>query len=200
MNTIRAVIFDLDGTITEPFFDFDAIREEIGMDRKAGPILEAMETMTPHQRQRTEEILKKHEDLAVEQSTLNPTTRETLEALSHRGIRIGILTRNTRDNALAISSRHNLRFDAIVDRQAGPVKPDPFGVLHICRMFHIQPDQALVVGDFLFDLLCANNAGAISVLLQHDGRNEEFKQYAAYTIRRLEEVLKIMDTINNNGK
>jgi len=26
---IKAVIFDLDGTITEPYFDFDAIREEI---------------------------------------------------------------------------------------------------------------------------------------------------------------------------
>jgi len=28
---IKAVIFDLDGTITQPFFNFDDIREEIGL-------------------------------------------------------------------------------------------------------------------------------------------------------------------------
>lgn len=196
MSTIRAVIFDLDGTITEPFFDFDAIREEIGMAPDAGPILEAMVTMTPQQRRRTEEILKKHEDLAVEQSTLNPTARETLHALSQRGIRIGILTRNTKENAVAVSSRHGLCFDAVVDRQAGPVKPDPFGVLHLCQIFRIQPRQALVVGDFLFDLLCANTAGASSVLLLHDGRNEHFREHAVYTIRRLDEVVQIVDKIN----
>ena len=44
---IRAVVFDLDGTITEPYFDFDAIREEIGLEKNGEPILEAMEKMTP---------------------------------------------------------------------------------------------------------------------------------------------------------
>ena len=42
---IRAVIFDLDGTITEPYLDFDAIREEIGLGKNGGPVLEAMEKM-----------------------------------------------------------------------------------------------------------------------------------------------------------
>ena len=40
---IRAVIFDLDGTITQPFFDFDAIREEMGLNKDSGPVLEQME-------------------------------------------------------------------------------------------------------------------------------------------------------------
>ena len=44
--TIKAVIFDLDGTITEPFLDFDAIRREIGLSPEAGTLLEAMEKMT----------------------------------------------------------------------------------------------------------------------------------------------------------
>jgi len=41
---IKAVIFDLDGTITQPYFDFDAIREEIGLPRDSGPILEIIES------------------------------------------------------------------------------------------------------------------------------------------------------------
>lgn len=50
--TIKTVIFDLDGTITVPFFDFDAIREEMGLSKDTGPILEAMEKMSPDQRRR----------------------------------------------------------------------------------------------------------------------------------------------------
>ncbi len=44
---IRAVIFDLDGTITQPFFDFDAIRAEMGLTREDGPVWEAMQRMSP---------------------------------------------------------------------------------------------------------------------------------------------------------
>ena len=45
--SIKAVIFDLDGTITQPYFDFDAIRQEIGLAKDSGPLLESMEKMTP---------------------------------------------------------------------------------------------------------------------------------------------------------
>ena len=36
MMTITTVIFDLDGTITRPFLDFDAIRAEMGLSADAG--------------------------------------------------------------------------------------------------------------------------------------------------------------------
>ena len=42
-----AVIFDLDGTITKPYLDFDAVRAEIGVE---GPVLEAMAGMDPASR------------------------------------------------------------------------------------------------------------------------------------------------------
>src|SRR5512136_1325990 len=102
---IKAVVFDLDGTITEPYFDFDAIREEIGIDKNGGPILEAMEKMTPAQRQRAERILHDHEQRALAASRLNPGAAETLAQLRNRGLPIGILTRNRKDNAEAIARR-----------------------------------------------------------------------------------------------
>ena len=45
--TIKAVIFDLDGTITEPFLDFDAIRRQIDIPPEAGTLLEAMAKNDP---------------------------------------------------------------------------------------------------------------------------------------------------------
>ena len=132
---IKAVIFDLDGTITRPILDFDAIREEIGLARDAGPLLELMEEMTSDRRLRAERVLEAHERRAVEQSSLNDAARETLEALRSAGIKVGVLTRNKRANVLCIAQKHNLTFDGIVDREDGPVKPDAYGVLRLCEQF-----------------------------------------------------------------
>jgi len=190
---IEAVIFDLDGTITEPYFDFDAIRTEIGIGKDGGPVLEAMEKMTPEQRRRAEAILLYHEDKALAASKLNPGARETLLELHRRDIRIGILTRNRKCNAAAIAAKHDLTFDMIVGREDGPVKPDAFGVRHLCRSFGAAPARTLLVGDYLYDVLCARAAGAIPVLLANHPRAPEFVQHADFVIRNLREVLQIID-------
>ena len=211
---IKAVIFDLDGTLTQPFFDFDAIRLEMGYPPDAGPILELMEKMTPRQREEAERILLAHEERAVAESTLNPGAKETLEELRRRGILIGILTRNKKDNAFAVAKKHGLKFDAVVGREDGPVKPDAFGVLHLCERFGIKPEESLVVGDYLLDLLCARAAGAIPVLLlvsakaqvkpkKQTGRRavagknhhkaDEFAKHADFVIENIADLIKIID-------
>ena len=189
---IRAVIFDLDGTITQPFFDFDAIREEMELDKDSGPVLEQMEKMTPQQRQRAEEVMHFHERRAVTESVLNPGAEKTLQALCKAGIYIGILTRNKRSNALAVAQKHKLKFDAVVGREEGPAKPDAFGVLQICRQFGVRPEETLLVGDYLFDLLCAKAAGAVAVLLANHNRFEEFTEHADFTIEKIDQILQII--------
>jgi HAD superfamily hydrolase (TIGR01509 family) len=189
---VKAVIFDLDGTITQPYFDFDAIRKEMGLDKNSGPVLESMQKMTPQQRQRAEQILRHHEERAVIESKLNPGARQTLSALRRAGVGIGILTRNRRSNAEAIAAKHKLKFDAIVDRDDGPVKPDAFGVLRLCEQFGVKPEQTLVVGDYLFDLLSAKAAGAAAVLLANHERADEFARHADFTIQNIRQVLQIV--------
>jgi HAD superfamily hydrolase (TIGR01509 family) len=195
--SIKAVIFDLDGTITQPYFDFDAIREEMGLDRNSGPVLESMEKMSPQQRREAEQILHFHEERAVTESRLNAGAKQTLSALHKAGIHIGVLTRNKRSNALAIAQKHGLKFDAIVDREDGPVKPDAFGVLRICKQFGVQPQETLLVGDYLFDLLCAKAAGAVAVLLANHDRADEFAEHADFTIENIGRILQIIDQKNN---
>ena len=194
--TINAVIFDLDGTITKPYFDFDAIREEIGLDRNSGPILETMEKMTPQEREKAEQILNYHEQKAVMESELNAGAKETLSAISTAGIKIGVLTRNRRDNAFAIARRHGLKFDAVVGREDGPVKPDAFGILHLCRIFAVEPKETILVGDYLFDLLCARAAGAVAVLLTNNSRADEFAEHADFCIENIGSILDIIEIKN----
>ncbi len=191
--SIKAVIFDLDGTITQPYFDFDAIREEMGLARDSGPVLEAMEKMTAQQRQEVEKILHYHEQKAVTESRLNAGAKQTLSALRAAGIYIGVLTRNRRSNALAIARKHNLKFDAIIGREEGPVKPDAFGVLQLCEQFGVEPEETLLVGDYLFDLLCAKAAGAVAVLLTNHNRPCDFAEHADFCIENISRVLEIIE-------
>jgi len=197
---IKAVIFDLDGTITQPYFDFDAIREEIGLARDSGPVLESMEKMTAQQRQDVEKILHYHEQKAVTESKLNANAKRTFSALRKAGIHIGVLTRNRRSNALAIASKHKLRFDAVIGREDGPVKPDVFGVLRICEQFGVEPEETLLVGDYLFDLLCAKAAGAVAVLLVNHNQADAFAEHADFCIEDISQILQIIEekkTANN---
>ena len=192
--SIKAVIFDLDGTITKPYFDFDAIREEMRLDKNAGPVLEAMEKMTPSECLNAERILLYHEQKALEESQLNDSAKETLTRLREMGILIGILTRNTKENAYTIANKHGLQFDAVVGREEGPVKPDAFGVIHLCRQFGVEPQETLLVGDYLFDLICAKSAGAIAVLLANHRKADEFEKNADY---RIEKISQVIDIIKN---
>ena len=190
---IKAVIFDLDGTITQPYFDFDAIREEIGLAKDSGPVLESMEKMTAQQRQDAEKILYYHEQKAVTESKLNANAKQTLSALRTAGIHIGVLTRNRRSNALAIARKHKLKFDVVIGREEGPVKPDAFGVLRICEQFGVEPEETMLVGDYLFDLLCAKAAGAVAVLLANHNQADEFAEHADFCIDDISRILEIID-------
>ena len=155
--------------------------------------MEAMETMTPRQRQRAEDILHCHEQRALSASTLNAGARETLVGLRARGVHIGVLTRNRKGNALAVARKHGLQFDVVVGREDGPAKPDAFGVLYLCRHFGVDPAETLLVGDYLYDMLCARAAGAIPVLMANHHGASEFAEHADFLERNLGEILKIVD-------
>jgi HAD superfamily hydrolase (TIGR01509 family) len=191
---IKAVIFDLDGTLTEPFLDFDQIRRDIGLPAGIG-VLEGISRMTPSQQQRAEAILLEHEDRAAQNSKLNEGAKEVLDTLRQRKLALGLLTRNLRKNAELVAAIHGLQFDAIVDRTDGPAKPDGFGVQFLCERFGVKPAETLVVGDFEHDLKCAKNAGAIAILIQTHPSADKFAHLADFTIDRLEEILTIIDTI-----
>jgi len=195
---VNAVIFDLDGTLTEPLLDFDRIRSEMGLTSESGDILKAMEAMDPDQRRRADAILHRHERHAAENSRLNDGVSDLLSELRKRNIAIGLLTRNTRENTLHVARQHQLCFDIIVARQDGPAKPDAYGVLKMCDHFHSAPSETLVVGDFLHDLQAAHNAGAIAVLIKTHPKAEHYQTHADYCISHMNELLDLINELERN--
>jgi len=194
---VKAVLFDLDGTLTVPVLDFDRIRGEIG--EIEGPILEAMEKMTPDERQRAEAILHRHEEEAALNSRLNPGVHEMWSYLRGSGRSIGLITRNRRWSVEKFCQKHGLSFDSIVTREDGPAKPDPFPVRQVCRNLEVQPQEALVVGDYLFDLISGRRAGARSVLLRNAIKYAEYQHEADYVITRLDDLIGIIEEIEKES-
>jgi HAD superfamily hydrolase (TIGR01509 family) len=159
----RAVIFDLDGTLTEPLLDFDLIRAEIGI--RPGPILEQLVGLSEEERARAEGILRRHEITAIEQAVLADGCEELLAFLREEGIPHGILTRNMRVAVDHFCQRFGFPFAGTYTREDGPAKPAPDGVLHLCAAFGVAPAQAITVGDYKFDVLAGRAAGTRTALV-----------------------------------
>ncbi len=188
MKPIQAVIFDLDGTLTVPVLDFDAIRKETGLE---GPILEELPKLDEKARRRTLDVLARHEKKAALESQLNPGARNVLQRLRQRSIRTAILTRNSRASLDTVVSLHGIEVDARRSRDDGTCKPSPEPVLDLCDRLGVLPEETLVVGDTLFDLQAARRAGATSALLLNS-KNGHFTGEADHAIRNLEATLELV--------
>jgi HAD superfamily hydrolase (TIGR01549 family) len=187
------VIFDMDGTITQELLDFDAIRRDIGLkDRE--PILEAIEKLTPEERERAEAILHEHEITAAGKCELNEGAVETLAELKRRGIRTALLTRNSAHCAKVVLERHGLSFDYVASREDRPHKPHPESILNIVRRFNVEKAQTFMVGDYLYDLEAASAAGVRSVLvcLKDGGKRPAFAAKATFCVTKLEAILDLV--------
>jgi HAD superfamily hydrolase (TIGR01509 family) len=160
----RGVIFDLDGTLTEPLLDFEAIRRELGLPAGV-PILEALAPLDAGARQRAEVILRRHEMEAIAAATLADGCGELLEMLSARAVPTAILTRNVRAAVDAFVARFGFQFSAIHTREDGPPKPSPHGALTLCRAMRLDPGDVWGVGDYKFDIIAARGAGCRTVLV-----------------------------------
>ena len=164
----RAVIFDLDGTLTEPVLDFDAIRTEIGLPEGV-PILEQLDRLTLVGRAHAEAVMLRHERAAIARATLADGCADLLGCLRDREIPMSILTRNVREVVATFARMFTFRFHAVYTREDGPPKPSPAGALSLCQAMGVEPAHTLVVGDYKYDVIAGRDAGCRTVLVHPVG-------------------------------
>ncbi|MGF1633048.1 MAG: HAD family hydrolase [Phycisphaerae bacterium] len=165
MTRPRAVLFDLDGTLTEPLLDFPRIKADMGIGD--APILEALAAMAGPDRARAEAVLNRHERDAAGRATLNPGCGELLAWLAGAGIGVGIVTRNSRASLERVVAEHGLPASVLISRDCCPPKPDPQPLLEGCRRLGTTVEQTWFVGDGVYDVQAAANAGMRCIWLSH---------------------------------
>lgn len=97
-----------------------------------------------------------------------PGTEELIKGLKARGYKVGIVTSRLR-NTTMIGLRKFGWLDFIDDivtcDDTAKHKPDPEPALISLEHFGIGPDEAVMVGDSMFDIKCAHNAGMKAALV-----------------------------------
>ncbi len=159
----QAIIFDMDGTLTRPLLDFDAIRREIGLP--PGPVLEAIREMPPQRQAEANAILDRHEAEAAAACELQDHAAEVVSAIRESGTLAALMTRNSRRSVLSFLDTHRIAFDLTWSREDGPMKPSPEPIHRICQRLGVPAADTWSIGDYYYDLVCSRAAGARAILL-----------------------------------
>ncbi len=183
-------IFDMDGTLTVAAHDFAAIRRSLGLE-PVTPILEQFAEMTEAEvaplRAKLDEIEQK---IAV-RAEAQGGAGELLDELRARGATLGILTRNTHHNALetlhACGLADYFDVDNVLGRESCAPKPSAEGVHELLSRWGATQNQAVMVGDYLFDMMAGREAGVMTVLFDPGGEFE-WAAHADVSVDSLDEL------------
>lgn len=185
---VRAVIFDVDGTLVDTVDAYHAVAElaaaphglpirretvryalnnnhptfwELVTPLEHPNRLELMEAMKREAMRRWPEVLRQH-------GRIMPGLRQTLETLKSRGLRLAIMTGSQSGSFQPLREEGLLSFFEIVVTGAEVTrpKPDPEGLLKCAAVLGVAPDQTVYVGDTPTDVRASRAAGmaAVSVL------------------------------------
>jgi HAD superfamily hydrolase (TIGR01509 family) len=217
----RAVIFDLDGTITHFNIDY------VGMRRAALAELDKMNLRTPELtdqsylyailqkvratadaqtyeklRQRLYNRLEDIEIKAAREVTLYPGVEKMLRELRNRHIKLGLVTNNGRGGTNLTLDRFRIRtfFDAIVTRDdCQEMKPDAAPVIMVLTELNAQVEEAILVGDGVMDMIAARAAGlrSAAVATGPSGLQRLLQTEPDYVLASISDLLELVDLLGS---
>ena len=154
---IKAVLFDLDGTITKPVINWPELRSRIGVPSGI-TIIDYIESLNGQDRIRAERILESAEEVASEESEINDGFREFHNLLISDEIITAVVTNNSPTSAGIVLEKHGLVFDGIFSRGDGRLKPHGDLILLALKHFGLTGDQCRFIGDGDLDMKASAEA------------------------------------------
>jgi len=227
--TIKAVIFDLDGTIAAFNLDYKALRAEVrgylikmGVPPSVLSIKENMFDMLKKAdllltnagkpayfikeiREESLRIADKYESEAAGQTSLLPGAVETLKTLQKKGLKIGLCTNNGERSTRLILERFKLTeyFAATIPRDiVSQMKPNPEHCKAVVKALDVSISEVVFVGDSPIDMQCARELNAIAVGLPTGISTQEqlSSQGANYIITSIVELPLLIERINRSAE
>jgi HAD superfamily hydrolase (TIGR01509 family) len=189
LMTVKAVVFDLDGTLAIFNINYRAVRADVrsflirigipasvlSVNESIFEMLKKTEIFMKNNGKSEEDfmdvhakvlaIAEKYELEAAKTTSLLPGVLETLKILKQKNLKIGLCTVSSGKSANYILKRFGVAeyFDAVVPREAVKyVKPHPEHLEATLKALGVKPQEALVVGDGVGDVKCARELKAIA--------------------------------------
>lgn len=226
---IKAVIFDLDGTIVDFNLDYKSVRAEAiqllakqGFPSSMFSTNESIFTMLKKAKtsmknydigERDITRLKKavlsvatrHELEAAHTTNLKPGVVETLKTLTGMTLKTAIFTVSGEQSTSYILNVFRLKrfFNTIITRESvSTVKPDPVHLEAALKALNVKPDEAIVVGDSQWDMRCAQGLNVIAVGIATGISSEKDLMCAGatYLISSLTDIPALIQQLNSQVK
>ncbi|MDH4213271.1 MAG: HAD family hydrolase [Candidatus Thorarchaeota archaeon] len=183
---LKALVFDMDGTITELTLPLDDMREDTknyyikhGFPAELLEPADGISSSTAKAKDyflsngvqlsdweqmeaEVDQILSQHEGFAAASAVLIEGTLDIVNRIRQAGMLTAILTNNGRSSVDKIMQQLPIanHFDIIQTRHESPLpKPYPDGLLKIALQLGVNVDEMVYVGDALIDAAAANRAG-----------------------------------------
>ncbi|MDI6829305.1 MAG: HAD family hydrolase [Armatimonadota bacterium] len=189
---VRAVLFDLDGTLVETNIDFALMRRELialaesygipaqevaNLDLLAIVEYVATRTNTSADAIRAE-AFKKLEEIEltrIDEAKEIPGAKELVGFLQSQGIRIGIVTRNCRNAADISLKKAGISADVLLTRdEVKNTKPHPDHLLEALKALGAKPSEAIMIGDHWMDVRGGRAAGTRVIGFLRSDRPDDF--------------------------
>ncbi|MFT7320864.1 HAD family hydrolase, partial [Congregibacter sp.] len=126
---LRAVIFDLDGTLVDSQLDFAAMRQQLGAPEEVGLLEYIADLSSQGDRDQAMAIIHRHEIAGAQAAHWMPGAEQTVHALRQQQIPIAIVTRNSRQAAQLTMERLGMPAMPLKAREDAAPKPDPEALL-----------------------------------------------------------------------
>lgn len=223
--TIKAVIFDLDGTVAAFNLDYRTVRAEVRscliiagippstlsinesifeMLKKAEIFLKnagKSESRFRKIREKALAIAEKHEFEAAQNTRLLPGVLDTLKTLKRMNLKIGLCTINSHKSTEHILNHFRIKdyFDATTPRdKVKYVKPNTEHLRVAVKALKVKPKEAVVVGDGGIDMRCARELGVLAVGLPAETslQQELINSGANYLITAITDLPMLIEDIN----
>lgn len=182
MSKIKAVLFDFDGTIFDTNKLIIASWQEVFRVKKGEkadetmikatfgePLLITMERFFPGEAEECVEIYRNYQkDIYFEQIEIYPGMSELIKKLKTERFKTAVVTSRLTSSTVDTLRKFDLiqYFDAVITcDDTDKHKPDPAPALLALNKLEVSSDEAVMIGDSHFDVLCAQNAGVKAVLV-----------------------------------
>jgi HAD superfamily hydrolase (TIGR01509 family) len=185
---IKGIIFDLDGTLVESSLDFNLIRQQIGCPEGIDLLKYVDELGCQTSQARANNIIIEHEYQDAITAKPIKGMAELISAIEAAKLPTAIVTRNSLAASTMKVKQNAIAIDHVLTREDYPAKPAPDALLAIANQWQIQPAHIMYVGDYLYDIQAANNAGMIACLITH-GVESRYQDLADIVIEELNQLL-----------